>query len=522
MSRLFLPLALLLCGFPAAADLSAIDQTIDRMTVEERIAQLLFVGFDGHSYDARVQALVEKQRVGGVVLYANNIESVTQVRDLNAQIAKGGGALPPFIAVDHEGGVVRRLEQSVPSLPSAMALGATRSPELAQRAGLSVGHALRRLGFTMNFAPVLDLHPLRTEGTLETRALSDDPALVATIGTAFVQGQSDAGIVAVGKHFPGIGAAAQDTHRELPVLGLSRAELGQRDLVPFRAAFAKGLHAVMTGHVALPRITEKRDLPATMSSAVMTKLLRDELQFEGIAISDALQMKAIAGGAGPAAVRAILAGCDMVLALGGTEERRQVYTALLRAHRDGTISQQRLRQSLRRILAVKLRPVSALPLVSTNEDIAGEIARHAITLEGDRTLLAPLRSKRDALYVGADGLLRRMLGDANSIVLPSKISSSAQTKLLAQIKKRSNATLIFVAQTDDQWRFFRAAATHANSPIVYINLGSPHRTIDATRSVSLLTYSSSLASQQSILDVVLGNLEPNGTLPVQRRASEKR
>jgi beta-N-acetylhexosaminidase len=520
MPRFLAILTLLLTATAAAEELVAIDRQIDRLTTEERIAQLLFVGFDGRTYDGRLQTLVEQQRVGGVVLYANNIESASQLRALNAQIARGGGALPPFIAVDHEGGVVRRLEPNVPALPSAMALGATHSPELAHRAGLVIGHALRRLGFTMNFAPVLDLHPLRSEGTLETRAFSDDPEIVAKIGAAFAQGQSDAGIASVGKHFPGIGAAAQDTHRELPVLDLTLDELRNRDLVPFRAAAVKGLHAVMTGHVALPQITEKKDLPATLSSAVMTSLLRNELKFEGIAISDALQMKAIAGGAGPAAVRALLAGCDMVLALGSTEEREQVYTALLRAHRDGTISEERLRRSLRRILSLKLRSLPPLPAAGADEDIANEIARRAITLEGNRSLLLSLRPKRIALYVGIDGPLRRMLGDATSIVLPSRIDGAAQKKLLTQIAKRlpANATLILVAQTDDQWRLHRAVATaHPDRPIVYINLGSPHRTIDAKRSATLLTYSSSPASQQSVLEVILGNLESNGVLPVRRQ-----
>jgi beta-N-acetylhexosaminidase len=340
-----------------------IDEQIDRMTSDERIAQLMIVGIPTHTGGAELESVVAGWRVGGVVLYAANLGSVAQVRGLTAAIRRAAGPITPFIAIDQEGGIVRRLQHGVTVVPSNMAIGATGSADLARRSGFAVGAGLRNLGLTMNFAPVLDVLPDAGTAALHTRAFGNQPGIVADLGVAFMQGQRAGGIIPVGKHFPGQGRALEDSHRVLPILDITHQELAARDLVPFHRAIEAGLPAIMTGHVAVPRITGKNDLAATLSSEVVTRILRKDLRFEGVVISDALEMKAFSQPQliGETAVQAIMAGCDMVLVAGAPQHRREVFNGLRRVYRDGRLTEARLRESLRRILTLKASASMRLP-----------------------------------------------------------------------------------------------------------------------------------------------------------------
>jgi beta-N-acetylhexosaminidase len=494
--------------------MTPLDRQIDHMTPEERVGQLMIVGITGQHPSPELEKRLAAEHPGGVVLYADNFGSVAEIRALTASI-RNIGAIPPFVAIDQEGGVVRRIESAVPLVPSNMALGATRSADLARRAGADVGAALHRLGFTMNFAPVLDV--LSPSGALETRAFSDDPALVALLGAAYAEGLQSAGVVAVGKHFPGAGAAKEDTHRELPVLQTTAQELNARDLVPFRRAMQSNLGGVITAHVALPRITDAADLPATLSPAVMTRVLRDELHFEGVAISDALQMKSLArrGSPGTLAIAAIAAGCDMVLALGGNAERAEVAAALRTAYRNGTLSEARVRQSLRRILALKARQTTARQSIVSGT-LERDIARRAITIIGDAHAVADI-VRQPLVYVGPAGVIPQSLHAAHDILLPPRIDSASAARLAAELQTvlANTTSIIAVAQTDDQWKFLRDhAATARDHRLVYVNLGSPERTIPASTMV-ILTYSSSPQSEAAVADVLHGIIPAPGVLPVR-------
>ena len=493
-----------------------IDERIESMSGDERIAQLMFVSSYGN---AGADPEIARWRVGGVVLYAHNLSTVAHIRRLTAAIRGAGGPdYPPFIAIDQEGGIVRRLYTGVPLVPSTMALGAALSGDLARRAGFAVGAALRNLGFTMNFTPVLDVLPESGPAALETRAFSNQPGLVADLGTAFFEGQRAAGIISVGKHFPGQGAAIEDTHSVLPILHLSRRDLDARDLLPFRLAIERGLPAMMTGHVALPRITGKSDLPATLSAEVMTKILRKDLRFEGVVISDALRMKPVSrlGSADTAAVQAVLAGCDMVLVPGPPQHREQVFDGLRRAYRDGTLTEARLRESLRRILTLKAVRFEHAATPPIEGDIAREVARKAVTVIGDGRILTT--ALRETLaYVGPTGAVQGGVRTGHTIILPGQFKESTRRRLREQTTAvlAKAAAWIAVAETDEQWRFIgETSASFPDLQLVYVNLGSPYRSVDGRRVVSVLTYSSSPQSQQAAADVVNGVMRATGVLPI--------
>lgn len=513
--RFLAAVALLLVLSPTGGAAS-IDATIDTMSDAERIAQLLIVGVSGPVDSAELRRNVREWGIGGVVLYARNLESPEQVRRLTSAINGHAGRIAPFVAIDQEGGIVKRLRLGVPVLPSAMALGATRSPDLARRAGAAVGTALRALGFTMNFAPVLDVLSAVND-SLGTRSFGGDATLVADLGAAFIEGQQAAGVVSVGKHFPGIGGVAGDTHKRLPRLDASLEVLRTRDLLPFRQAADRGLMAIMTGHVALPRIAERNDLPATLSRRVMTTLLRKELHFEGILITDALQMDALARdrGASVLALEALLAGSDMILTVGGSKERDEVFAGLRAAYRDGRLPKARVRQALRRILAVKA--TLRRPIVPQKADgIVDEIAARAITQVGIPELPAVATVGARLRYIGVDGPLRsRLPGTVQS--LPAHIDASEATQFAGMIAATMKGAplCIAAAATQDQFDVIRRAHENApETPLIFVNLGSPHRILSGPRVITLLTYADDAASQLAAARVILGEAEARGVPPV--------
>jgi beta-N-acetylhexosaminidase len=494
-------------GFATHGD--EIDAAIDALSDDRKIGQLLFVGVAGPVDSAELRRNVQAWGVGGVVLYARNIETPEQVRRLTGAIRKhSSGGAQPFVAIDQEGGIVKRLRLGVPVIPSAMALGATRSPNLARRAGAAVGTSLRNLGFTMNFAPVLDVLSVPVNDSIGTRSFGADPALVASLGAAFIAGHHSAGVIAVGKHFPGVGGVAGDTHAQLPELRVSLDVLRARDLIPYRDP---ALAAIMTGHIALPEITRRENLPATFSPRIMTTLLRHELRFEGVLITDALQMDSLSRerGAAALALDALLAGSDMVLTVGGAKEREQVFDGLRAAYRDGRLPKSRVRDALQRILRAKAMLRHPYDVHET-DGIVEEIAARAITKVADeKANVPPIASAGSrVLYVGVDGPLWSHLPPGTFLPIAAGVETIAASLRRAPL-------CVAAAATQEQFDVIRRAHEAASeTPLIFVNLGSPHRILRGAAAITLLTYADDAASQRAAARVILGKAEATGLLPV--------
>jgi beta-N-acetylhexosaminidase len=276
--------------------------------LDTQLAQLLLVGFPGTTAGAVSRGLVDRG-VGGLLLFRANVASAAQVRALLADL-KGRAEIPLEVAVDQEPGTrVARLRGLVPATPPARVLG-RRPAEQIHRQALRLGKAMRALGITVDYAPVLDV--TGDDGVIGDRSFGDDPATVARAGVAFERGLLEAGVLPVGKHFPGHGATGADSHKGLPVIDTSLARLEARHLAPFRAAVRAGLPAVMVGHLLVRELDPER--PASLSPAAI-RLLRGELGFDGLVVTDALEMGAIADGWGlpEAAELALEAGVDQLL-----------------------------------------------------------------------------------------------------------------------------------------------------------------------------------------------------------------
>ena len=315
-----------------------------------QLAQLLLVGFPGTRAGPASRGLVDRG-VGGVLLFRANVASAGQVRAL-VKALKDRAEIPLEVAVDQEPGTrVARLGGIVRTVPSARELG--RMPaDRVERYGLATGRDLAALGITADLAPVLDVTGARWDGVIGDRSFAADPATAGRAAVAFMRGLAAGGVAPVGKHFPGHGATTVDSHRQLPVVGASMARLHAHDLAPFRTAIRSGLDAVMVGHL-LVRAVDPRT-PATLSPKVVGGLLRDRMGFDGLVVSDALEMGAIAGTLSlpVAAERAVAAGVDQ-LVLSGHTAVPAVLDHLQRAVAGGRLSRARVREAFLRVQRFK-------------------------------------------------------------------------------------------------------------------------------------------------------------------------
>lgn len=348
------------------ADAARIDELIGSMTLEQKVAQLFIVtpedllgGGGPVTSGDELQAALAERPVGGVIFFEQNLVNPDQTTALLASTRESTIAacgVEPFLAIDEEGGTVVRVAANpafgVQNLGDMADVGAGGDPTAAWNAATYMGGYLSDLGFNLDFAPVADVASNPESDTMRRRSFGSDPQLVAQMVTAQVEGFGETGVLCCAKHFPGIGDAVGDSHDESISLDKTLDELTAHELVPFAAAIDAGAPMVMVGHLELPAVTGD-DTPASLSPAIITDVLRGQLGFEGVIVTDSFSMDAITAeyDSAQAAVAAIQAGADIVLMPQGFED---AYQGVLVAVADGTISEDRIDESLRRILALKL------------------------------------------------------------------------------------------------------------------------------------------------------------------------
>lgn len=328
------------------------------MTLGEKIGQLLMVGFQGTDLNGNAQQLIQKLSVGGIILFGRNVstspgELSRLCKDLQDTALGGRCSLPLFIAVDQEGGRVARLQPPYIVPPAAARLGETHSAEEVYSWYARVAKELKEVGINMNLAPVLDIHTNPTNPIIGDRSFGSDPVWVSHLGRAAIRALQDHGILAVGKHFPGHGDTHLDSHLALPWVDHSEERLKEVELKPFQGAIAEGVSGIMTAHVVYTCLDSS--YPATLSPRIVKGLLRRELGFSGLVLSDDLEMKAIERhySLEKAAVLAIKAGVDLLLVCHSSEKQERVYQGLLKAVEEGEISLGELDEAITRVLAAK-------------------------------------------------------------------------------------------------------------------------------------------------------------------------
>jgi beta-N-acetylhexosaminidase len=318
------------------------------------IGQLLIGSFPGTTLTPEFRALAREFDLGGGILFSRNIEAPEQVVEIAAEIEGLGRTAPAWVSVDQEGGRVARLKEPFTKWPPMAVLGRSGSEELADRFGRALARELAAAGITLDYAPVLDIHTNPKNPVIGDRALSEDAAMVARLGAAIIEELQRNGVAACGKHFPGHGDTSVDSHLELPLVEHPPDRIRRVECVPFEAAIKAGVAFIMTAHVLVPSLDDER--PATLSPRIVQRMLREELGFQGVILSDDLEMKAIAAtySVPDAAVQAIAAGCDGLLICSGDVERQAVtLEGLVHAVEGGRIPFKRLEDAHKRLRTAK-------------------------------------------------------------------------------------------------------------------------------------------------------------------------
>ncbi|MWV43350.1 beta-N-acetylhexosaminidase [Paenibacillus sp. HJL G12] len=396
------------------------------LTLKEKIGQLLMVGFEGLIPDKNINDLLHNHDIGGVVLFSRNLDNPRQALELTQELQRMASAttgIPLWIGTDQEGGMVVRVRQGISQLPAAMALGAARDPVLLYEAAKGMAEELKLLGINMNFAPVVDINVNPRNPIIDVRSFGDDAMLVAELGIAAMHGFQDGGIASVIKHFPGHGDTETDSHAELPVVRHSLERLRSVELVPFRQAARVGAEAVMTAHVGIPLISGGVPVPATLSREILTGLLREELDFDGLIVTDCMEMDAATQGigVGEAVVRAVLAGADLLLVSHTYESQLEAVAALEHAVTDGRLSEERIDASVERILRLKTR--------YNVEMREGNWEEARTLLENPQTLrMIELLREKSITVVNRETDFCRLSADVSTLVLWPRITAACKSE----------------------------------------------------------------------------------------------
>jgi beta-N-acetylhexosaminidase len=328
--------------------------------LRREIGQLLIGSLPAYTMTPEFRSLAKEFQLGGLILFARNVEAPEQVAELAHDAQTLTREMPPWVSVDQEGGRVARLKKPFTVWPPMAVLGRSRDETLASRFANALAAELRAVGITLDFAPVLDIHTNPKNPVIGDRALADDAEMVARLGVAIIKGLQGNGVAACGKHFPGHGDTSVDSHFEMPLVEHPPDRLRRVEFIPFRAAIAADVAFMMTAHVLVPSLDEER--PATLSRHVVTEILREELGFKGVIFTDDMEMKAIAKHytIPEAAVQAIAAGVDGVLVCSGDIELQMAtLEALVHATEDGRLPVKRVEDALARHRRAKERFLAA-------------------------------------------------------------------------------------------------------------------------------------------------------------------
>jgi beta-N-acetylhexosaminidase len=320
------------------------------------IGQLLIGSFPGTAVPEELRSLAREFDLGGVILFGRNVDLPEQVAELAGDAELLGREMPAWVSIDQEGGRVARLKEPFTRWPPMAVLGRAGSDALAERFGRALARELRAVGITLDYAPVLDIHTNPKNPVIGDRALAEKADEVARLASAIIRALQSEGVAACGKHFPGHGDTSTDSHLELPLVEHPPDRLRAVEFEPFRAAIKEQVAFIMTAHLLVPALDEQR--PATLSPAIVQRLLREELGYEGVILSDDLEMKAVSArmAVPQAAVQAIQAGCDGVLVCSGDLDlQAATLEALVKAVEAGEIARARLDEAMKRLRKAKER-----------------------------------------------------------------------------------------------------------------------------------------------------------------------
>lgn len=455
---------------PVVAETPSVTQRVDaqleQMTLEQKVGQMIMPDFRlwngvNHTQLApEVGRIIDRFDLGGVILFAENVSETEQttklVHDLQKVVEQDpSNDIPLFVTIDQEGGIVTRLGTGT-NLPGNMALGATRSPAYAEAAGGIIGSELHALGINVNFGPVLDVNNNPGNPVIGVRSFSSDPNLVGELGSAMTQGIQQQGVAATAKHFPGHGDTAVDSHYGLPVVDKSLAELKQLELIPFKRAIDEGIDMVMTGHIGMPQIEDEVieskqgtfPLPATLSDDVITGVLREELGYQGLVVTDALNMQAIADNftESEAVIKTFKAGVDIALmptilrSANDVTKLESIFDDVIEAVESGDLKEADIDRSVERILTLKatrgiwketIDPVTLEEQLVEAKAVVGSPEHKALERQMTEAAVTLVRNDRKTLP------FKPKKGQTVLVLSPTKDQTDSMVKTIRSLEKNA-------------------------------------------------------------------------------------
>ncbi|MCK9216314.1 MAG: beta-N-acetylhexosaminidase [Firmicutes bacterium] len=335
--------------------LSSEDEVLAGLTLKEKIGQLVILGFQKDISEENLINYIKTDKISGFILFNRNYKNFKELYELNNKLKKlnTDNPLPLFISIDEEGGTVSRLPKEAIKIPDASYFGNLDDINLTEESGIIIGKQLYAAGINLNFAPVLDILSNKENKLLAKRSYGKDAKIVSRHGIAFINGLASRGIISAVKHYPGHGDTISDSHETLPIINIDCDTLRIRELIPFQTAINKGIDAVMIGHLLFPKIDDK---PATKSQVFIKNILRGDLGFHGIALTDDIEMEGFLENnqsIEEAVIESFNAGIDIFVIAHTPDTQNKVLKALLHAVLEGTITQERLNESLKRIIIIK-------------------------------------------------------------------------------------------------------------------------------------------------------------------------
>jgi beta-N-acetylhexosaminidase len=373
------------------------------MTREELLGQILFLGWQGKGPSADILRWIGARGIGGIKIFPRNVSDLTSLaRDVSVMqklAANNGFSIPLFVATDQEGGWVRQIRGETSVSPGNLAVGAAGAPGDAYRTGWYLGNELAALGINMDFAPTADVYANPEATVIGPRSFGSDPAQAGLLSAAYARGMKDAGVLCAAKHFPGHGSADQDSHGHLPKIDVSLEQLLDRDLIPYRILIREGIPAVMSGHLAFPRILGDTT-PSSLSSFFLRTVLRDRLGFKGLVITDDMEMEGVLANGldtAEACKEALLAGNDMVLVSHTPAVQEKAWKTLIAAMKADAVLLATVKESVARILEAKLRYFRA-GHVSVSPDAAAVLRK--VPAPGASDFFAQLSARAVTLIAG--------------------------------------------------------------------------------------------------------------------------
>lgn len=536
-----------------------IENIISKMSLKNKIGQLLMVGFKGKKINDHIKNMIEEYKIGGIIYFARNISNPGQIKELSnnlQQLALNETGIPLFISTDEEGGIVRRVDGMTP-FPGLMSLGAADSYKLTEKIAEKKAKQLKYLGINFNLSPVLDVNNNRDNPIIGVRSFGAQAEKVAAHGSYYIKGLQKH-IMACGKHFPGHGDTSKDSHLDLPVIRHDLSHLEKIELKPFKKAIQAGINSIMVAHLSFPALTGKEKVPATLSSQILTDLLKDRLGFYNLIITDCMEMNAITRTYGTAegAVRTIKAGSDQVL-ISHTQDRQiNAFKKLFSAVKKGEIKENRIDKSLSKILKLKKGIINTTKYSNFNQKkfkkylkegsvTAKEVSERGITFLNDYQRYLPLKPLKDKKILviditenkkspvenikkksgwhNRDLLIKRLKESGFAVKKIFKNSFKRISKEISKSEKEENyffnrysAILILIEDFNEKSSEHELINDIANLNIksLVISQSNPYSALKIKKTGVILLYDNSPIHINTVVEIIMGNKKPKGELPI--------